>query len=84
MRWRGLYAYDAAGNMTAIPREDDLLSGVYDGWNLYADTDDDGTFEPDTDDDPVAAYEYDGTGRRIQKRTDWSGTAFDREIDYYR
>lgn len=66
-------AYDAAGNMTSGPKPGDETTRVhyvYDAWNrqvaVYED-DGDGTFEPGTDDDLVAAYGYDGTNRRIEK-----------------
>lgn len=82
--------YDAAGNTTAMPSPAaaaDRLFAVYDGWNrlveLFEDTDADGTFEPATDDTPVAQYEYDGLNRRIAKQTDWSGSAWGRQADYF-
>ncbi len=66
-------SYDDAGNMTSGPKTGDettRVHHVYDAWNrqtgVYED-DGDGTFEPGTDDDLVATYEYDGTNRRVEK-----------------
>ncbi|MDD4269181.1 MAG: RHS repeat-associated core domain-containing protein, partial [Thermoguttaceae bacterium] len=76
--------YDDAGNMISGPKtgnETTRLHHVYDAWNrqtaVYED-DGDGTFEPGTDDDLVAAYEYDGANRRIEKTF-----ADDTGVEYY-
>jgi len=62
------------------------LHFVYDAWNrlrkVYED-DGDGLFEPGTDDDLLATYEYDGTGRRVQKVTTEDAPAGAAQADYY-
>ncbi len=65
--------YDRAGNMIYGPQAGDettSLHYVYDAWNrqvaIYQD-DGDGVFEPGTDDDLVADYQYDGANRRTVK-----------------
>ncbi|MBM4017216.1 MAG: hypothetical protein FJ288_02640 [Planctomycetes bacterium] len=69
-------AYDAAGNMTLAPRPgqesdaDEALLLVYDAWNrLVKAYKDDGTNarQIDAGDTLLAAYQYDGRGRRIVK-----------------
>ena len=79
-------AYDDAGNMIYAPRPgdeanaDEALLFVYDGWNrlvkVYKD-DGESQGQIDEEDTPVAAYEYDGLGRRIQR------TVGETTDDYY-
>jgi len=60
-------AYDTAGNMIAGPRPGDETTRVhyaYDAWNRLAKVYADNSGEPG---DLIAAYEYDGTKRRIEK-----------------
>jgi len=60
-------AYDSAGNMISGPKagdEDTRLHFVYDAWNRMTEVRADDGGEPG---DPVAAYEYDGANRRIEK-----------------
>ncbi len=82
--------YDKAGNMVAGPKAGDettRLHFVYDAWNrlrkVYEDTDDDGVFEPGTDDDLLVTYEYDATGRRIEKVTTADAPGGAKEVEYY-
>jgi RHS repeat-associated protein len=59
-------AHDGNGNMTLMPRASDptkTFRAVYDAWNRLVRVEDGSSGEL------VAAYEYDGLGRRIVKRT---------------
>ena len=55
--------YDAAGNMTTLSAGE---TAVFDAWNRMTEVDVSGS--------PVEKYQYDGTGRRIQIFSDFSGT----------
>ena len=64
-------AYDAAGNMTTMPKGDDptvALTAKYDPWNRLTGLADGAN--------AVASYEYDGAGRRIQKVVGEDATGF--------
>jgi len=86
--------YDRAGNMKAMPlagSETDWVFATYDAWNrlrkVYED-DRDGQFEPSDgtgggDDTLLATYEYDATGRRIEKVTTTDAPGGARQVDYY-
>jgi len=70
---------DAAGNMTEGPAPDALTSThkyVYDAWNRLAKV-------TDASDNTIEAYEYDALGRRIVKRTAYSGGSPQDTYDYY-
>jgi len=87
--------YDRAGNMKAMPlagSETDRVFATYDAWNrlrkVYEDTNDDGQFEPSDapgggDDTLLVTYEYDATGRRIEKETTEDAPGGERDLDYY-
>ena len=74
--------HDANGNMTKIPRPSDLTAGMlasWDAWNRLMKLETD-----ETTPKSVAAYEYDGQGRRIVKKTyDSSGTLDETRHVYY-
>ncbi|GIW76470.1 MAG: hypothetical protein KatS3mg104_1533 [Phycisphaerae bacterium] len=77
--------YDKSGNMTTAPKgqgsETSAVYFVYDGWGRVAGIS--STQVPDTDftDTGEVQYEYDGTGRRIQKI--FAGTSVADEDTYY-
>lgn len=69
-------AYDAAGNMTSIPKPSNLTANytaTYDAWNRIVKLEESGT--------TVVEYEYDGLNQRIVK-TDKTGMS-DVVYDYY-
>ncbi|MCA9042060.1 MAG: glycohydrolase toxin TNT-related protein [Planctomycetaceae bacterium] len=71
-------AYDAAGNMTTIPKPGDPTGGytaTYDAFNRLVKLEDGAN--------TVAEYEYDGVGQRIVKSVYASGTLDHRQHTYY-
>jgi len=86
--------YDRAGNMISAPvpgDETDRVFATYDAWNrlrkVYED-DGDGNFEPSDASEPgpdklLVTYEFDGTGRRIEKETTEDAPGGERNVDYY-
>jgi len=85
--------HDKAGNMTALPlagSETDRVFATYDAWNrlrkVYED-DGDGQFEPSDGqgggDALLVTYEYDATGRRIEKHTTDDAPGGAKAVDYY-
>jgi RHS repeat-associated protein len=71
--FQGGSGYDAAGNMTTLQSG---KTAKYDAWNRLAEVDNGSTI--------VAKYKYDGTGRRIQIKSDFTGsTPGTVQDDYY-
>jgi RHS repeat-associated protein len=71
-------AHDAMGNVTGYPKPSSMTNSYtckYDAWNRLVEVKDGGTL--------VAAYVYDGLGRRITKKTYTSGSLTETRQFYY-
>ena len=68
----GSSGYDAAGNMTTLQSGD---TAIYDAWNRLV--------EVDNGSGIVAQYQYDGTGRRTEELSNFTGNSPSSVTHYY-